>query len=722
MNSIIYWKTLCFILLMSVFLIFYPLTGIVEAAAVAPAPVVPTLGGVSENFIDFSLQTVDEWLKDALSIPSDLAWAREKDFEKLANDAKRWLQNKRIEINNSDNYTDLIDSYSDQYIVDYIFSTSSTPLDFSDSQALLDFLKQAAYESTIDRSTGSVLFPGYAYNNLNKNVFSYIYGESGWQNRDIGVVDGKPQHVISTYTPEVINVFERLGLKYTMLESITDTHLYYRSGAESNYELGKCYQSFIMKDGKIYILGTCDGEGYFQSFYNGNYASWVIYTVGYTPFSINTIQPYLPKNQTYEVKLVDVVGTLSVAYYSYYVDSSLNRCYEYQFICGYQQTNATPFLFDRPNPDYSYQGNVTVNFQNCATEKALVYTNVLDRTDILLESDVLSGNFDVCGYLQGSQPNEFTANGNLGSAARIMGEYDSPVSGGSQTNTSELTDLEKAIYTLAKQQGIGYEQMLEQSKILIENGQLYIQGVDGIAYSISSLTAQFDRLVEQGQFTADQSAATAEQLKAVLEYLKTLNIEGIEAYIQQIEAALDDLKQGDKDREAVLGDIYGSLNDIKEQLESLGLDSVGADIKSISQALADSRALELEKEEALKDTALQILNGLPSNFPLYDQCKLLLDNLFNYDDIIEPPNFDFYLDMNNDGENEVYRLIDLSILETTLTNNNMVDKSWWVIEIRIIDFIRYLIALVLYGLFVMRLIKRLPDFYGSAPWATLFRR
>lgn len=421
-----------------------------------------------------------------------------------------------------------------------------------------------------------------------KNAYENVYGESGFMNRDIQVIDGKPQHVTSSYTPEVINVFERLGLKYTILNSVTDTHLYYRQGAESNYQMGTCYQSFIMKDGKIYVLGSQNGEGYFYSFYDSNYGSWAITLVGSTPFQIRAIQPYLPKNQTFEIKLTQLDSRLCVAYYSSYVSSN-NQGYEYQNICGKPQPSTTPILFEKP--DYSYSGNMQSYFNNYATDKPLLYTNILDRSDVLSDTDVLSFNYDVCGYVQGNDYTAFSSSGNLGSAALIMGEYDSPVSGGHSKTNSELTDLEKAIYTLAQQQGIGYEQMLEQSKIIMDNGQLYIEGLDGISYSISSLVSEFDRLVEQGKITADQATATTEQLKAVLEYLKSLNIEGIEAYIQQIEAALDALQQGDINREALLGDISGILSDMKNYLDTADLEGLATSVSNVEASLNDIKDL-----------------------------------------------------------------------------------------------------------------------------------
>jgi len=141
------------------------------------------------------------------------------------------------------------------------------------------------------------------------------------------------------------------------------------------------------------------------------------------------------------------------------------------------------------------------------------------------------------------------------------------VQGGTTTTYSELSDIEKAIYTLAKQQGISYEEMLKQCNIMInENGEMYLESLDGVTQSIDSLLAEFHKLLEQGDITNENTAASVEELKAILEYLKGLNIEGLGTYIQQIEATLDGLKQGDENREAVLGDISGQLDELKTVL------------------------------------------------------------------------------------------------------------------------------------------------------------
>ena len=190
---------------------------------------------------------------------------------------------------------------------------------------------------------------------------------------------------------------------------------------------------------------------------------------------------------------------------------------------------------------------------------------------------------------------------------------------------------------------------------------------------------------------------------------------------------MDGLKQGDEDREAILGDVLGQLQGLNDYINSLDIESIGANIKSITDSLSDFIT-------AFKDTLFDgmtapkvsfdytpgdIIEHYTEQFPLYEQCKKLINNLFNYDDVLEPPNFSFYWDSNGDGVKEVYNPFDFSILETKLTNENMVDKSIFAVEIKVIDLIRYILAVIIYGFFVMRLIRRLPTLYGSGPFASM---
>lgn len=254
----------------------------------------------------------------------------------------------------------------------------------------------------------------------------------------------------------------------------------------------------------------------------------------------------------------------------------------------------------------------------------------------LSESDVLSGNYDTCGFFGSESSNQLLGgSGTLGTASKMMsGLEGNAVSGGTKTTYSELSDLEKALYALAEQQGITYEQMLEQSNIVIENGEMYIEGLDGVQHSIDSLLSEFEKLLEQGNINNENTAASLEQLTAILEYLKSLNIEGLGTYIQQLEGTLEDLKQGDKDREAVLGDISGQLTDLKTYLDSLGLSEIGAEIKNISQILSDSATLELNTSEIENINADWYIEKFPFCLP-FDFYRIL--TLFVRDPV--PPVF-----------------------------------------------------------------------------------
>lgn len=207
-------------------------------------------------------------------------------------------------------------------------------------------------------------------------------------------------------------------------------------------------------------------------------------------------------------------------------------------------------------------------------------------------------------------------------------------------------------------------------------------------------------------------------------------------------------KETDSDRDTVVVDVNQSSVEkaIEQQKSNLGVDDVditvspgatvdddgetvysptlsvaGTDIKDIDNDKDNSKDSE---SDSSKNSSNEFILGLASQgwgsgFTLYDQCKLIISNVFNYDDVVDPPSFKFYWDSNGDGESEIYDVLDLSFLETTLTNDNMEDKGWFATPIKAIDLLRYIIAAVIYGLFAMRLIKRLPTFYGSGPFTGL---
>lgn len=535
----------------------------------------------------------------------------------------------------------------------------------------------------------------------------------------ISTVNGKPQKVTTTYMESTVDVFDYLGLRYNTFNSITDINLYIdtKGNVDSNITETGYYLPFIIKGDTLYVFGknNCSYIKYSVSKINGR--SFYIYNYGEFYNSHNYMSFRFAKIGE---KLC--FATFGCSRYDNYNPIRVNRA---QKIYGSPAPSSYPILFNTPS--YYNVGEINTSFDNFDLNTPITFVNPSDTTDIISEADILNSSFDICGYFKSVSSSPFSFSGSIGTAAKMMSGTENAVQGGTNTTYSDLSDIEKAIYALAKQNGKTYEEMLEQSNLVVENGQIYLEGLDGVTNSIESLLAEFDKLLEQGGITNENIAASTEQLKAILEYLKGLNIEGLGEYIQQLETTLDGLKQGDEDREVILGDVLGQLQGLNDYINSLDIESIGANIKSITDSLSDFIT-------AFKDTLFDgmtapkvsfdytpgdIIEHYTEQFPLYEQCKKLINNLFNYDDVLEPPNFSFYWDSDGDGVKEVYNPFDFSILETKLTNENMVDKSIFAVEIKVIDLIRYILAVIIYGFFVMRLIRRLPTLYGSGPFASM---
>ena len=535
----------------------------------------------------------------------------------------------------------------------------------------------------------------------------------------VSTVNGKPQKVTTTYIESTVDVFDYLGLKYNTFNSITDINLYIdtKGNVDSNITETGYYLPFIIKGDTLYVFGknNCSYIKYSVSKTNGR--SFYIYNYGEFYNSHNYMSFRFAKIGE---KLC--FATFGCSRYDNYNPIRVNRA---QKIYGSPAPSSYPILFNTPS--YYNVGEINTSFDNFDLNTPIAFVNPSDTTDIISEADILNSSFDICGYFKSVISSPFTFSGSIGTAAKMLSGTENAVQGGTNTTYSDLSDIEKAIYALAKQNGKTYDEMLEQSNLVVENGQIYLEGLDGMTHTIESLLAEFDKLLEQGGITNENIAASTEQLKAILEYLKGLNIEGLGEYIQQLEATLDGLKQGDEDREAILGDVLGQLQGLNDYINSLDIESIGANIKSITDSLSDFIT-------AFKDTLFDgmtapkvsfdytpgdIIEHYTEQFPLYEQCKKLINNLFNYDDVLEPPNFSFYWDSDGDGVKEVYNPFDFSILEIKLTNENMVDKSIFAVEIKVIDLIRYILAVIIYGFFVMRLIRRLPTLYGSGPFASM---
>ena len=571
-----------------------------------------------------------------------------------------------------------------------------------------------SYSNGVHGGAGKLRVEASAYNSavsdIVTNSIKTTTGSAAGITFGVSTVNGKPQKVTTTYLESTVDVFDYLGLRYKLFDKITDFKLEFTSNNCPHAQT--FYLPFIItKDNELIVPNQ---YSYFYSdnvsIVNGNLNGYISCNQHFG----SSVTSWYFAMRYYEKNGIICYST----YLSLVFEKKLRR---YQNIYSSPKLESVPILFTDPLSYQSIELNEFENFDYSSINSYFCFRNCYN-SDLIYYNDILNYDIKTAGYFYSGNSVLLRPSGStLKSAAKMLNGSENIVQGGTNTTYSDLSDIEKAIYALAKQNGKTYDEMLEQSNLVVENGQIYLEGLDGVSQSIESLLAEFDKLLEQGSISNEQGAATVEQLTALLEYIKSLNIEGTNDYISKIEATLDSLNHRDEDQSALLADVVGTLRDLKEFLSSLGVDSISEDIKSISTALAEARAKETASSDFQKKMEEEIYTAVPFNndFKLYNQCKYFIETVFNYDDIVSPPNFSFYWDSDGDGVKEIYNPFDFSILETKLTNENMVDKSILPIEIKVIDVIRYVIALCIYGLFVMRLIKRLPTFYGSGPWAQL---
>ncbi len=389
----------------------------------------------------------------------------------------------------------------------------------------------------------------------------------------ITTVNGKPQKVTTTYAESTVEVFDYLGLEYKIVNDLTDIKIEHKGNIYAYYK-----PFIITTDNIIYSM---DSHVYFS--YKSGTSPYVRLSVSnYTSeYSISVREG---KDSYRAFQFYEKNGILCCAFYLSTVDI-LKRLDRNQFIVSYPKLTSYPVLFS------DKLEHTSVNSTNFTNDEATFKFKCNLDGSLMEANNILSLDIASVGYFIGN-PSDVTLE-----TAKMLTGTENPVQGGTKTTYSDLSDIEKAIYALAKQNGKTYEEMLEQSNLVVENGQIYLEGLDGMTHTIESLLAEFDKLLEQGDITNENIAASTEQLKAILEYLKGLNIEGLGEYIQQLETTLDGLKQGDEDREAVLQEISVQLTELKENLDTLGFAEVSADIKNISQILSDAAAKELDVNE-----------------------------------------------------------------------------------------------------------------------------
>lgn len=553
-----------------------------------------------------------------------------------------------------------------------------------------------------------------AFNEGINNILNNILAEDDhtsimW---DMKHINGVPQNEVTISEPISIPCFDYLNLNYVPFSSFNDLHFDYFNNCGSITGSNSRFYTFfaITSDKNLYIL-----RSYYDLYYNYRNPAYLYYIDSSKNYIVSSISFSFKSSINYRYHK----GFLFFEDGGHLYPTTIASCYSYagpyskwQYTYGNPALSTTHNLFDDSSfysdlsqtPDYIFENKLYLN--DGFTSFFCPMTN-----EVITDSDLLKKDISVVGYFQDNSLDSISFDSStISTAGNLLSTYEDISIGGDQSSTSDLSDWQKAVYLLAQQYGETYEELLSKLDLIIDSeGNLTIAGADGIEYKVSALAQSFDEIYTKVEDISGD-------LSELLEYLKSLNIEGLDSYISALEGTLNDLNERDKDQSAVLGGISSTLTDLNTQLGTLNVSGINNAVSSIDSAISASQLRDQLQSDFNQKFAFGVYNytGITS-FKLYDQCKYFLDNLFNYNNRDTPPNFSFYYDSNGDGEKEVYPLIDFSFLETNLTNENTVDKSLWASPIKIIDLIRYIIAIVCYGLFVLRLIKRLPTFYGNGP-------
>lgn len=208
---------------------------------------------------------------------------------------------------------------------------------------------------------------------------------------------------------------------------------------------------------------------------------------------------------------------------------------------------------------------------------------------------------------------------------------------------------------------------------------------------------------------------TLQQILSKLNSGENIKFDDIKSYLEAIKAACEGTNLD-------TGKIQSILNTVATQMVTAkdiddALKDINEYLKSLSEALTIPQEAELELTKPDIDADMWTIRhtGLPESkfivdrIPIIDQCKEFLNNLLDGDKYsTAPPSFSFYWDSDKDGTVEKYTALDLSFLETRLTNENLEDKRYFTSAMTVRQFIQYLIILICYTAFVLKMLRKLP--------------
>lgn len=662
-----------FILSLSWFILidFISFGATVYAAAAAPGVTVP-FGSLSSEAQDIFRAGVERFIEDLFSYNN----YDDKTYSYTSPDGTVTTYTKPDLISDTlsaiSDYVEAVQD-SDGITSYYVFTQSVDSLPY----VILDEYCSLTHKSSEDGRHGGggrIRIDASDYSEAISNILKKTASDS--LSIGLDIVNGVPQNVTTIKQDAYISVFDYLGLEYILAPSILDFQSSYIVDSQPS-TISIFTPFFITSDNKLYIFKADISTSSSSAFYFSCFDRYNI--LGNANISLPSYYPF-----RVEFRFVENSGHLYFCFCSSFYSPAYNMLYYSQYTFGTPSVSNAPILF------YDYSQGIgspgSAEFSPSLHNNSLGSTGVyfecpVDQSHPLTDSDILSADIITFGCFHSNTNNIRFDSSTLNTACQMLLSSDDPISGGEdKVITSDLTDWQKAIYVLAEQQGISFEELLSKMDLLIDsNGEITLLGLDGIQYSVSELSKKFDEIIGAvGDISGD--------LSELLEYLKSLNLEGLESYITAIEGTLNDLNERDKDNSAVLGDCLGTLQELKEALNGLDLEGISADVHSIANSI--SHAMELEDVSDIQgmDSSF-IIDKFPFSLP-FDLYHIV--TLFVRDPVEPIFTIPIETEINAFGLNE--KIDEEIVLDLTMFQINGVDIVQAVLRFSII--VGYVIMLI----------------------------
>ena len=232
--------------------------------------------------------------------------------------------------------------------------------------------------------------------------------------------------------------------------------------------------------------------------------------------------------------------------------------------------------------------------------------------------------------------------------------------------------------------------------IIDENGNIVLDE-EGNIVSIDGLN--IDKLMQLIQQIADNGS---------------ISFDSVEGYLAEISRLLR-LANVDS---AAMNTVIANLKEL-EKSQSKDISEINANVAAIAKALDMSKAEEETEFSGLvvEHTGLVEAGAIINELDIVQQTQGLVNNVLqSYEEgsVNKAPCFKFYWDSNKDGEKEIYDVLDLSFLDTTLTNENLVDKDRLKTPVTARYFIHCLMIFICYTFFAIKILKKLPSLFGGS--------